>query len=216
VVGAAIDGTALPAHIAITYSTGDVSLEQINSNFSTVDLGHRSVTNSIAAAPSWFNSQIPGGNLFGVGGTNGNLYVLDMGVNLHAWYLLGGPSITTAPSADAAGDWFFGASDAYLHEVVQLPGQPAMVQVDAIGPLDGAAGSSAIAGACRSGLLCVYVATNQSTAYLTIFDRHTALINACIISSPSTCSGDNPRLWASLDIGATGTVRVTGWSYYSP
>ncbi|HYM67279.1 MAG TPA: hypothetical protein VEW68_08320 [Patescibacteria group bacterium] len=216
VQGVALDGSVLPARLAIDYSGGRVTLAQISGSFAiSLFAGAATLPTGIGAPPFW--CQCAGANLIGVGGLNGHLYVLDTTLALHASFA-GGSAITTTPTADAAGDWFFGADDGYLYEVVQPRGQTAMVQAGAFGPMDGAVGSSAVAGPCSSSL-CVYVGTQGRHEYLTTFDARNVVMTACISTSLPTCSGDNPRLWASVQIGAMGAptaVRVSGWSYYSP
>jgi hypothetical protein len=209
VVGVAADAATIPALLAIDYQAGGVTVTQIGNSFVPIPIASGSVPATLAAAPGW--CQCPG-LLIGVGGTNGRLYVMDTGLNLQATYA-GGASITTAPTADAAGDWFFGGGggDRFLHEVYQPPGGAAMVQANTYGPLDGAAGTAAVGGQCPNGF-CVYVATLGQNAYLTTLDQHTVLMTACITSG-STC------LWASFQVGTKGaptTVHVSGWSYYSP
>lgn len=209
VSGAARDSSALPARLAITYGGGQVSLAQISATFSVSLAGSTTLPSGIESAPSW--CQCPGGSLIGVGGQNGTLYVLNPSLALNGSFA-SGSSISTSPSSDAEGDWFFGASDSRLYYV-----SPAMV-LGGRYRLDGPIGSSAIAGLCPNGL-CVYVGTAGRHAYLLLFDTRSVVITACISTSPPTCSGDNPRLWVSARIGAPGaprTVQILGWSYYSP
>ena len=78
-------------------------------------------------------------------------------------------------------------------------------------------GSSAQLGGCGTGI-CIYLGAQDGTLYLVPLDARKAVISACITTSPPTCSGVNPRLWASVEVGAGGspqTVHVEGWSYYS-
>jgi len=216
VAGASLDGNTLPARLAITYAGGQVTMAQISNTYGiSILAGGATLGTAIDAAPYW--CQCPSGTLIGVGGENGTLYLLDTSFNQQATYG-GTASITTSPTADAAGDWFFGASDAYLYEVAEVPGQTAMVREGIFGPLDGAVGSSAMSGLCPNGV-CVYTATGNRHAYLTTFDARNVVMTACVSTAPPACSGADPRVWAKVQIGAIGaarSVRTTGWSYYSP
>ena len=124
--------------------------------------------------------------------------------------------IRTTPGSDAVGEWFFGADDGYLHELQQRAGQSAMVQVAQYGGL-GTVGSSVQVAGCPTGI-CIYLGSS-SNAYLVPLDAREATLTACLSNSPPACSGDNPRLWAQVEVGAPDspqTVHVQGWSYYSP
>jgi len=215
VTGVAADGRTLPALLAIDYSGGQLTLAQIGSSYGVTLSGSTSVAATLAAAPGW--CQCAGSKLIGIGGVNGGIYVFDTGLNLITSYS-GGPAIATAPTGDPAGEWFYGASDGYLHELVQPPGQSNLVQAGAYGPLDGQTASSPVAGACPNGF-CVYLATSNRSAYLTTLDSRNVVLTACLSAAPPACSGVNPRLWTRVQIGSMGnprTVSVTGWSYYSP
>jgi hypothetical protein len=210
VTGATAQGRAL----AISYAGGAVSLAQTIASFGTPTIVSRQLATTFQAAPGWCSC--PGGTLIGVGGLSGAFYVLDTGLTVRASFT-GGPSIGTIPVADAAGDWFYGATDGDLYELTQPTGQAALIQAGGFGALDGATGTSPIAAPCANGF-CVYWATQGGGAYLTTLDAHSVSLTACITSS-AICSGGNPRLWASVVVGPLGSptkVAVTGWSYYSP
>ena len=214
-IGMALERGSYPARLAITFAGGQVAVAQLRSNSGPTLLATSSVPAGISRAPYWCHC--PGGDLIGVAGQNGGLYVLDTGLNLRSSYPGGGPAITTSPAADSAGDWFFGADDGYLY-MAQAGGQGRMAQAGRFGFLGARVGSSASVGSCGSGI-CIYLAVRNGGAFLVDLDARAALITACVSTSPPACSGANPRLWARVEVGDTGssqTVHVTGWSYYSP
>ncbi len=226
-VGIAIEKNSVPARVAIAFAGGTVAVASINTNYdasliATVQLGA-----GIADAPYWCSC--PAGPQVGVAGLNGTLYVLATNLNLIASYA-GVSPIRTTPGSDAVGEWFFGADDGYLHELQQRAGQSAMVQVAQYGGF-GTVGSSVQVAGCPTGI-CVYLGSS-SNAYLVPLDAREATLTACLSTSPPreatltaclsnsppACSGDNPRLWAQVEVGAPDspqTVHVQGWSYYSP
>lgn len=215
VAGFAVDQSTLPARIAITFSSGQVAVAQVATDFGMSLSASGSVPTSISRAPFWCHC--PSGDLIGVGGATG-LFLLDPGLNLFGTYSLTGTVINTTPTADGAGDWFFGADDGTVYEVQRPPGQAAMTLATTFGKLGAKVGSSTTMGPCPAGL-CIYVATRNGRAFLIPVDARDAVLSACLSSAPPSCSGANPRLWASVEVGAMGspqTVHVTGWSYYSP
>jgi hypothetical protein len=91
-----------------------------------------------------------------------------------------------------------------------------MVEVARYGGLGSARSSVQVAG-CSAGI-CIYLGT-LNNAYLVALNARAAKLNACLSDTPPACSGDNPRLWAKVEVGSAGapqTVHVQGWSYYSP
>ena len=216
-VGLALEPGTLPSRLAITFSGGQVALAQIQSGFGLSLLTGTSVPTSIADGPYW--CQCPEGALIGVGGLNGGLYLLDTSLNRNATYPSGGAAISTTPAADSAGDWFFGAGDGNVYEVQRQAGQATMVLGATFGSADGPISSSAIVGTCQTTWICVYMGSADSHTYLVPLDARHAVVTACISLAPPACSGTNPRLWASVEVGSAGspgTVHVRGWSYYSP
>ena len=214
-VGATIDQSSLPARVAITFAGGRVAVATISSNFTMSVTANVTLPDALAAAPTW--CQCPGGASIGIGTRAGALYVLDPSLNVQA-SLAGGPAIRTPPQSDGVGDWFFGADDGFLYEAQQPAGQTSMVVVGTFGQFDGAVGSGVQVGSCPVGI-CAYLGSSAGTAYTVQLDARNAIITACISTAPPDCSGDNPRLWASVQVGAAGnlqTVHVEGWSYYSP
>lgn len=216
-VGIAVEPGTLPSRVAITFAGGQVALAQIQANFGLSLLASRSVATNIDGAPYW--CQCPGGDQIGVGGRNGALYLFDTSLNPTASYPAGGPAISTNPTADSAGDWFFGGTDGAVYEVQRPTGQATMVLGARFGSAGGAINSSPFLGACHTSWICVYVGSADSTIDVVPLDARRAVITACISTSPPACSGVNPRLWTSIEVGSassSGTVLVGGWSYYSP
>ena len=213
--GIAQDGGALPVRLAVSFTGGTVALVQVDASAVPTLAGSVTLPAAFAGAPYW--CQCPGStNLIGVGGDNGTLYVLNTNLAVFATYA-GGHAIGTAPTADAMGDWYFGAADGRLYEVAKVNGT-SLVQVAAYGSAGAAITSAPVMGACPVGL-CVYLASTDQHAYLVSLDARAAVVTSCISSAPPTCSGANPRLWTSVEIGVAGnpqTVHVEGWSYYSP
>ena len=213
-IGMAIEPGTLPSRLAITFAGGQVGLVQIQSDFSMTMIANANLQTAIGGSPYW--CQCPGGDLIGVGGHNG-LYLLDMGLNISAAYPVG-TVIATAPTADSAGDWFFGADDGSVYEVQRPATGSAMTLAEQFGNLGARVGSSASVGPCPAGI-CVYVGLRNGNAYLLQLDSRDALMTACLVNPANSCSGANPRLWAHAYVGLPGapqTVRIVGWSYYSP
>ena len=214
VSGVAVSGTNSPVTMAITFGNGQVELAQVSST-GNVSLGTTAATGTVVSdAPFWCHC--PGGDEIGVGGQNGALYLYDSSLQPVATYPAGGSTIITTPAADGAGNWYFGANDGYVHEVQQVQGQPTMAQVDTFGQM-GRTTSAPILSGCSIGI-CLYLGTSTNRAYLVPLDARRAIISACISTTPPACSGDNPRLWAKVAVGGSGTpqaVHVEGWSYYS-
>jgi len=213
--GIALDGRVLPARVAVSFSGGSVALVQVDAKATPTLARSVALPAAFAGAPFWCHC--PGGlNLIGVGGDNGNLYVLDTNLATFATYA-SGQAIVTTPAADAMGDWYFGADDGLLYEVAKQNG-PSMVRVATYGSAGGPILGSPIIGACPGGL-CLYLGSADRSTYLMTLDARSAVVTSCITSAPPACSGTNPRLWTSVEIGVTTnpqTVHVEGWSYYSP
>jgi hypothetical protein len=215
-VGLALEQSTVSARMAITFGSGMVALVRVDSGFDPHTDAVSSVGTSVSNDPYWCHC--PAGNLIGIAGTNGALYVLDTNLNLYASYA-GGSPIRTTPSADGAGDWFFGADDGRLYAVQKPTGSTAMVL--ATGWPYGRAGairSSPIAAPCPAGI-CIYFGSVDSNLYLVSLDARDAVLTSCISTAPPACSGANPRLWTRVEVGVAGspqTVHVQGWSYYSP
>lgn len=219
-VGAAVDGSALPARLAISFTTGTIAMAQISSSFGMSLAGTASLPAGSADSPYWCHC--PGGvNLIGFGATNGGLYVVDTNLNLYASYKGAAPIVST-PEADAGGDWFIAASDGTLTEVQRPFGGGGMIGVVQYGS-SGAITSAPDVVPCAAGI-CIYFGSTDSPAtgrmFLVLLDARDAVFNSCITSSPPACvQGVNPRLWTQVEVGVAGspqTVHVKGWSYYSP
>ncbi len=215
--GLALEKGSLPAKVAITFGGGGVTLVQIGADFSLSLLANGGVGTSINDAPYWCHC--PGGSdLIGVvGDGNDTLYVLDASLNTSASYAVGN-GISHATAADSAGDWFVGANDGNLYEVVPSPGQSSLVLGATFGQAGRRFGTSTLVGDCGSNI-CVYGASRDGHPYLARLDARKAEVVACITSSAPACDpGVNPRLWARVEVGGTDpqAVHVRGWSYYSP
>jgi hypothetical protein len=168
----------------------------------------------ITDAPYW--CQCPTGNLIGIGGANGTLYIRDTNLSAVASYAGGSPILTT-PGVDAAGDWFFADDNGNLSEVQRPAGQPSLSLVATFGSAGAPIRSSPVVSGCPTGI-CIYVGSTNANAYLVPLDARDAVITACMATTPPACSGVNPRLWASAEVGVWGNpqaVHVRGWSYYS-
>jgi hypothetical protein len=214
-VGAAVDQGGLPARVAVTFAGGGVVVAGISAGFAMSLAATTALPTAMSGAPNW--CQCPGGVTLAVGGRNGALFLLDPTLGLRAFLPSGGPAISTAPQSDGVGEWFYGADDGYLYELQQQAGKTLAV-VGQFGPFDGAVTSGVQVGGCPEGL-CAYLASGAGTAYVVQLDARNVIITACISTSPPACSGDNPRAWASVQVGVAGnlqTVHVEGWSYYSP
>ncbi len=213
--GMAVDGTTLPARLAITFAVGGDAMVQIQANFSMSPPISSNLGTAISDPPTWCHCPGPA-DVIGVGGQNGALYLLDPSLNRLATLSAGGPPISTTPQSDGLGDWFFGADDGNLYEA-QQNGQAAMAVITQFGPPNGAVSSGPQVGACPAGL-CAYVGSG-TTNYLVQLDARDVVISACLSTAPPACSGENPRLWASIEVGQAGspsTAHVQAWSYYSP
>jgi hypothetical protein len=214
--GIAVENSTLPSRVAISFAGGQVAVVQIDASANLSRTASVSRPAHLGGAPYWCHC--PGSaNLIGVGGDNGDLYVLDSNLNTYATYA-GSQAIRTTPAVDAAGDWYFGADNGHLYEVQKPPGATAMVQAANLGSAGGAIGSSPVVGGCQVGI-CVYLGSMDSHTYLVSLDARDAVLTSCISTAPPSCSGVNPRLWTSVEIGMASNpqaVHVQGWSYYSP
>lgn len=209
--GLAFSSSTLPATLAITFAAGGVALVQIGSNGSMSLGATASAGGAVGDAPTWCHC--PGGDQIGVAAQNGALTVFNSALQPLASVAAGSP-IDTTPATDAAGNWYFGARDGLVHEV-QLTGGTA-TQVDSFGTM-GQIESAVQLAACSAGI-CIYAGALDDHVYLVPLDARRAIISACIATAPPACSGANPKLWASVEVGASGspqTVHVEGWSYYS-
>jgi hypothetical protein len=200
--------------LAISFWGGQVAVAQISSDYTMSVSPPASLPTAIAGAPYW--CRCAGGDVIAVGGWDGGLYLLDASRNLIGSFQTGS-RIRTTPSTDNAGNWFVGADDGYVYEVKQTTPSTLSARY---GPLGGQIWSSPVAGSCHSGqTVCVYLGLQRNKPSIVPLDNRRAVFNACMSTSPPACSGDNPRLWARVEVGSAvsaQSVRVTGWSYYSP
>ena len=172
--------------------------------------------------PYWCHC--PGGDLIGVGGANGFLYLLDTSLNIVRQYdgvADGRPAINSTPVADGAGDWYFGADDGFVYDVEIPASGLQMFKAARFGP-GGALRSSPVAGSCGPAT-CVYVASTTSGPYFAkLASTRLIELRACVTTAAAstTCAAD-PRLWARVMVGPPSVVggrgiSIQGWSYYSP
>jgi hypothetical protein len=215
--GIAVDGSVLPARVAITFSGGRVALVNVNAGANPTLTASVGLPIGIAGAPFWCHCPYSV-DLIGVGGGNGSLYILDARNIAGTPYgiYLGGSGIRTTPAADAMGDWYFGADNGQLYEVAKQG--LSMMKVASYGPASGPIGTSPVVGSCQAGI-CAYLGSSAANLYEVSLDARSAVITACIGNASTTCSGANPRLWTNVEIGVSGSpqaVHVEGWSYYSP
>jgi hypothetical protein len=214
-VGVAADQTSnrSTAHLAITFSSGKVALASNLLNLPSATIIYASLPSGIDDAPTWCCGSSP--TEFGVAQRSG-LYIFDTNLNVAASYGLGGPIASATPAVDAAGDWFVGGVDGSVYEIPAVQSTPTVVALGSgnLGQLH----SAVALGSCQGGWICAYVASANGAAYTFQLDARSAVLSACVIASPPSCSGVNPHLWASVEVGSATsplTVRIKGWSYYS-
>lgn len=181
-----------------------------------------SVPPSVTRAPYW--CRCPGGDLIGVGATNGALYLLTSGLALAYQYDAsadGSPAINSTPVADSNNEWYFGADDGYVYDVEIPASGTQLFKAARFGP-GGAIRSSPVVGSCGTGP-CVYFASTTSGGYFVrLGSTRMSDLRACVTTgSGSLDCAANPRLWARVIVGPPSVVggqgiSVSGWSYYSP
>jgi len=215
-VGLAVDGTSLPARVAITFAGGMVRVLQISTSFTVSTIASRQLPSGIADAPAWYGSGANG--TVGVAGQNGTLYLMDGSLGSLRSYALGG-SIQGSPVADGQGDWFVGNDNGTVDEVPAI-GSPQYSTLAFGGGQLGSIQSSVQVAPCNGGAwLCAYAPSTNGDLYGVNLSARDVVISACISTVPPACASDNPRLWVSAQVGSEAsnkTVHVQGWSYYSP
>src|ERR1700674_2943228 len=203
--------------IAITFQGGGVEVVQVDANGNPARVAMKTLPRgvSISGAPYWCACPGPT-NLIGVGGDDGSLYLLLPNANLQLYARsAAGPRIRTTPAPDAAGNWYFAADDGRLYEVQKAAGTS--LRLAASFGSASAFRSSPVIGACQQDI-CVYLASTDARAYLVDLDARDVVITACLGTTASGCSGVNPQLWTSVEIGVANNpqvVHVQRWSYYS-
>ena len=217
--GMAVEATNMPTRLAISFGGGGIAVVQISASGGMSLTAATTLPTGIADAPYWCHCGST--SVFGVGGQNGALYLVDPSdPSLRPFAMLapGGPAINTTPAADGVGDWFFGADDGNVYEVQQPAGSPTMAVVATFGGAGARVGSSVQIGGCTAGI-CLYLGALNGGAFMVPLDARDSVLSACASTSPPACSGENPRLWAQVEVGVAGSlqaVHVQGWSYYSP
>lgn len=209
--GMVASGTSLPASAALTFRGGNITVIQLSASGAASVGASTAIPAGISDAPYWCGQC---GNVIGVGGQDGGLYLFNSNLSTFATYAPPGPAIQTTPGADGAGNWYFGAADGYVYELQAQSGQT-LTMVRRYGPM-AAVASSVQVGGCPTGI-CVYLGDWDNNAYLIPLDARDAVITACITAAPPACASGHPRLWASVEVGAGAalqTVHVGGWSYF--
>jgi len=216
--------------LAVTGTSGRVSMVRITVGkgpvYTTSVVASATLPGAVNRAPGWCSC--PGQDLIGVGSSNGSLYVLNTGLAVVGSYdgqADGRPAIDSTPTADAAGDWYFGAEDGYVYDVEIPAGGGQMYKAARFGP-GGAIRSSPVLGGAADGCpstVCIYFASTTSGAYFTQIGAIRIIdLRGCVSAgSGSTSCTANPRLWARVEVGPASIVGgsgvfVQGWSYYSP
>jgi hypothetical protein len=229
-VGYSVSSTVPTLMLAVATQGGKLAIARITEtgtgvgptySMSTVS-GPMQLPSTVGRAPHWCHC--PSGDLIGVGGTNGSLYVLSTALSVQWSYsgqADGSPAINTTPGADSNGDWYFGADDGYVYDVEIPRSGSAMFKAARFGP-GGAIRSSPVVGACSSGPCMYFGSTTTSTYFVQLGSTRIIDLRACISSSSgSTTCAANPQLWARVEVGLPAIVGgsgvyVQGWSYYSP
>jgi hypothetical protein len=229
-IGYAASGSSPNLTLAIVGSTGRVATVNITTSSGpsyTVSAvqATTSLPGPVSRAPYWCHC--PGRDLIGVSSTNGVLYLLDSGLTTRWTYdgqVDGRPAINTTPTADANGDWYFGADDGYVYDVEIPTSGIQLFKAARFGP-GGAIRTSPLVGGSTEGCSgpCLYFASSTSGLYYARLGSVRIIdLRACISSaSGSTVCAANPRLWARVEVGPPvivggSGVYVQGWSYYSP
>ena len=215
-VGVALERGALPTRLVISFSNGHLAVVQLSTNFGMAVVSTAVVPTAIRGAPSWCHCPGPTDQL-AVGGSNGVLYLFDAFLNQLASLAAAGPPILTGVATDSIGEWFYGDSSGYIHEIQRLAGQPSMTEVARYGPVGGAINTTLQVAPC-SNLICMYFGAQNGSAYRVPLDARSVVITTCISATLPSCSGANPHLWTTMEIGREGfpnEVHVQGWSYYS-
>jgi Tfp pilus assembly protein PilX len=207
----AADSTSVPVSLAITFADGGVATFQIDTGYQISLLGTPiNLGAPIKGAPYWSSR-----GLIGVGVTNGTLIVLNRALS-SKWTYTGPGPILTAPAEDSQGDWFYGDDKMFYKLHPPSKDGTAMRLVTSI-PLGQSTGSSPAMGRCAVGI-CAYLGTRSGNLYMIPFDARSVTLTVCLINASPTCSGANPMLWVSAEVGnltSQRAVRVRGWSYYS-
>jgi hypothetical protein len=217
--------TQTPIRLVVTGQTGQVAMTTIRASSSdgglTYSIGNvstRSGFGGFANPPYWCHC--PEGDRIGAGSTTGTLYVFDTGLNVQQSYD-GRSPITTAPAADANGDWYFGADNGNVYEVEpQLSGK--MFPAGTFG-LGAPVQSSPVVGNCLIPVpgqgtlnrICLYAGATNNSDFVQIGD-----IRVMNLQSQLT-AGSGPPLWARVEVGNSyyvggQGVHILSWSYFNP
>lgn len=212
-VGGSFDSTTLPARLAVSFTNGDVEILQVQSGVVT-PTGSWQLPTGLSGTPAWCCRAAP--NRIGVGGQNGRFYVLDAGLaGIAATYNLGA-AINSTASVDGGGDWFVGADDGNVWEIPAIQAAPTTWSFgqNAFGSV-----RSSVQVASCGGSVCAYLGASNGGAYVVQLDTRQVVMWACIGPATTSCTGENPRLWAAMQVGSLSSVNavhISVWSYYSP
>ena len=229
-VGRGASSTVPPLMLAVATQSGRLAVATVTETdtksgptYSTsLVSGPTQLPSAVGRAPYWCHC--PTGDLIGVGGTNGSLYLLNTTTLAVAWSYSGladgSPAINTTPMADAKGDWYFGANDGAVYDV-EIPVSGSQMFKAARISSGGTITSSPVVAGCANGP-CVYFASSTASYLLRIGTTRISELRACVSASPgSPVCAANPRLWARVQVGPSliwggSGVFVEGWSFYSP
>jgi len=219
-----VSGSSLT--LAIAGTSGRIATVRIAVNggpsYSMSVVSSIALPGGVSRPPYWCHC--PTGDLIGVGGTNGSLYLLNTASLAVAWSYSGladgSPAINTTPMADVNGDWYFGANDGAVYDV-EIPVSGSQMFKAARINSGGTITSSPVVAACANGP-CVYFASTTASYLLRIGTTRISELRACVSASQgSPVCAANPRLWARVQVGPSliwggSGVFVEGWSFYSP
>jgi len=218
-----VSGSSLT--LAIAGTSGRIATVRIAVNggpsYSMSVVSSIALPGGVSRPPYWCHC--PTGDLIGVGGTNGSLYILPPALAVpwsYSGLADGSPAINTTPMADAKGDWYFGANDGAVYDV-EIPVSGSQMFKAARISSGGTITSSPVVAPCAGGP-CVYFANSSASYLLRIGTTRISDLRACVTAGAgSTVCAANPRLWARVQVGPAAIwggsgVFVEGWSFYSP
>ena len=214
--------TAGPIRLAVTSQAGQIGTASIRASNGDGGLTYSISTGSVVTLAGSFNDSpfwchCPGGDRIGAGNNRGTLYILDAQLAQRFTFDDGGIPINTTPSADALGDWYFGADDGYIHDVEPPASGTAMFQAGQFGPVSPVTSSPVVGGTTDGcgGRVCVYFGAGSGSELVQIGDVRVLDLRARLTA------GSGPSLWARVEVGNPAYVggqgvHVLSWSYFSP
>jgi len=214
--------TAGPIRIAVTSQAGQIGLASIRANNGDGGLTYSTSIGSVATLTGSFNNSpywchCPGGDRIGAGNSRGTLYILDTQLSQRLTFDDGGVPINTTPSADANGDWYFGADDGYIHDVEPPANGTVMFQAGQFGPVSPVTSSPVVGGTGDGcgGRVCIYFGAGNGSELAQIGDVRVLDLRARLTA------GSGPSLWTRIEVGnpiyvGGQGVHVLSWSYFNP